>query len=226
MTLAKHIKIEVDEDVLGILRSVNDNLTPTDQNPTGKPEAFAHRNGDWIQTYLGGMAFPLDPVVEEIDIRNIAHALSMLCRFGGHCIRFYSVAEHSVHIARWLLQRGESIIVCKWGLLHDGSEGHGMVDLPRPVKVHLAGYKPAEEAIQAKIAERFGLPREMPRIVHEADQRMLTDEMQQNMAPSPVPWKTVLEPLGVRLRFWTPEEAEDEFLDLFDWLCVQERKAA
>lgn len=43
------------------------------------------RVGNWLRTYTGKRFYPLDPRIEEIDIEDIAHALSMLCRFGGHC---------------------------------------------------------------------------------------------------------------------------------------------
>ena len=49
----------------------------------------APRNGSWIQTYTGIQFWPLDPRPEEIEIRDIAHALSLLCRFNGHCRVFY-----------------------------------------------------------------------------------------------------------------------------------------
>jgi len=53
----------------------------------------------WIQTFIG-KKFSLDnPDPALIDIVDIAHALSLLCRFNGHCTMFYPVAEHSVHVA-------------------------------------------------------------------------------------------------------------------------------
>ena len=54
----------------------------------------APRIGDWMQTYSGKRYYPVDPRIEDVDINDIAHALSHLCRYGGHCSRFYSVAEH------------------------------------------------------------------------------------------------------------------------------------
>jgi len=64
------------------------------------------RIGDWIQVHSGRQFWPLDPRAEEIDIGDIAHALSLVCRFTGHVKEFYSVAQHSVLVAltvkRWL----------------------------------------------------------------------------------------------------------------------------
>ena len=57
------------------------------------------RKGDWILTYSGIEFWPLDPRPEDVRIEDIAHALSMQCRFAGHCDRFYSVAEHSIRVA-------------------------------------------------------------------------------------------------------------------------------
>lgn len=45
--------------------------------------------GAWMQTYTGKKFHPTSPTVDEIDIVDIAHALSLICRYGGHVDRFY-----------------------------------------------------------------------------------------------------------------------------------------
>ena len=52
----------------------------------------------WMGTF-GGLKFhPLAPVATEVDVADIAHGLAMTCRYGGQCMRYYSVAEHCVHV--------------------------------------------------------------------------------------------------------------------------------
>ena len=173
------------------------------------------RAGDWMQTFTGRQFWPMDPRPEDLDILDIAHALSLLCRFGGHCQRFYSVAEHSVHVARSLPRHLQL-----WGLLHDASEAY-LVDVPRPVKPFLEGYADAERAVMLTIIQRYWLElgdagNFMPTAVKQADNRILVDERQQNMA-SGREWGSLsgLVPLGVTLQYWAPGEAESQFLDLF-----------
>src|SRR5579885_2784587 len=86
------------------------------------------RHGDWIQTYCGVAFYPLDPRPEEILIEDIAHALSMLCRFTGHVKRFYSVAQHCVYVSHRCDPKD-----ALWGLLHDAAEAY-LNDISRPVK--------------------------------------------------------------------------------------------
>jgi len=165
---------------------------------------YDHR-GDWMQTYTGRVFYPLFPSAEAVCIEDIAHALSLLCRFGGHCQRFYSVAEHSVHVAhaaRDHLKRS--------ALLHDASEAYA-VDIPRPLKISLPDYQVVEDLITAAIAERFGVSFDSPEI-KALDRAILVDEARQNMAPPPQQWDGPTEGLGITLRFWSPEEAEHEFL--------------
>lgn len=195
------------EDEFPYIRSLiaNDNL----RTVAGATE----RKGDYISTFTGRF-WPMDPRSYEVRIEDIAHSLAMQCRYAGHGRRFYSVAEHSVRIARWLSLHEPVVALC--GLLHDATEAY-LVDVPRPVKKHLAGYKDAERQIWIEIAERFDLPWELPAIVHEADSRIIADEMYQNL------WEVdpgYNNPLGITLEFWPPETAELYFMDTFKKLMA------
>lgn len=173
----------------------------------------ANRCGDWIQTFTGRAFWPLDPRPDEVHIADIAHALAHQCRYAGHCRRFYSVAEHSVLLARAMPKEHRLA-----ALLHDAPEAY-LVDLPRPVKRFMPSYGVAEMAVWLAISARFGLSPELAAEVHEADTRILVDEFEQAMAPPPAPWSVDgLRPLGVALRFWTPVEAEMQFMAEFDFL--------
>lgn len=168
--------------------------------------------GDWIQTATGRQFWPMDPRPDDVCIDDIAHALSLLCRFGGHCLRFYSVAEHCV-----LLARVAPPEFGLWALLHDASEAY-LVDVPRPIKPFLVGYSEAEDKIMRAVAVRYRLHLGMPAIVKQLDRAILMDERQQNMAGTSFAWSTDGEPLGVELQFWSPEQARAEFLEAFAML--------
>lgn len=169
------------------------------------------RNGDWMQTYSGRQFWPIDPRPEDLEIEDIAHALSLLCRFNGHCLRFYSVAEHSVLVAR--LVPAELRLTA---LLHDASEAY-IADVPRPLKPYLPGYKEAEEAVERAVAERYGTAYPMPVEIKRADNAMLAAEASHIMSQPPASW-TLPEPaadIGRHWFGWSPERAEDEFLSAF-----------
>jgi uncharacterized protein len=165
--------------------------------------------GDWIQTASGHKFFPLDPWPGDVFIEDIAHALSHLCRFGGHCRRFYSVAEHSVLLARAALPEHRL-----WALLHDAAEAY-LLDLPRPIKRMFPHYQEAEQKIMRAIAVRFHLHLGVPSQVKALDRAILLDEREQNMAMTRDDWAIDAAPLGVRLQFWTPARARSEFLSIF-----------
>lgn len=138
------------------------------------------RKGDWIQTYSGIQFWPLDPRPEEIVLEDIAHALSNLCRFGGHCLKFYSVAQHSLHVAQ------QSLPIA--GLLHDATEAY-LIDVPRPIKRNLDGYAAIEERLAYVVSERFGVDLvNLPHAVKDADERMLRTEKRDLLKAAPAPW--------------------------------------
>jgi hypothetical protein len=168
------------------------------------------RKGDWMQTYSGAQFWPMDPRASEVRVGDIAAALSKLCRYGGQCNRFYSVAEHCVHVANYAPE-GLKLAA----LMHDASEAY-LSDVIRPIKSFLTNYLEIEAGLERVIAERFRLTWPMPAEVKRLDTAILADERDQAMAPPPVPWSQTTEPaLGVTLQFWTPEVAQTEFLNAF-----------
>lgn len=167
------------------------------------------RQGDWMQVHTGRQFWPMDPRADEVDIVDIAHALAMSCRYGGHCEKFYSVAEHSVLISRHLAPEFKL-----WGLLHDASEAYAS-DIIRPLKPHLSNYHAIEARLMAVICEKFGLTGDMPIEVKRADNAILGDEKAQVMGPAPGDWHLTEPPLGVRIEGWPPLVAKSKFLHQF-----------
>lgn len=169
-----------------------------------------------IMTCSHKMFDPLQPETELIDIGDIAHALSMLCRANGHFRSFYSVGMHCVNCANEAIARGYSRKVQLACLLHDGSEAY-LSDVTRPVKEELPKYRQIEEPLQAVIWQKFlGEPLlpEEERLVFLIDDDILENEFPALM--------------GAKLKETVPELAsqpqfafesflktEQEFLSLF-----------
>lgn len=141
------------------------------------------RQGDWIQTYSERQFYPLDPRPEEIHIEDIGHALSNICRFGGHCRQFYSVAQHSCRVADFFLPDRPELAM--WGLLHDAPEAY-LGDMVRPLK-HWSGdwgdrFVEAEGRLMEAVVRRFKLtPVEIPSAIKEVDDVMLLTEVRDLM---------------------------------------------
>ena len=107
-----------------------------------------------IMTYTKIMFDPLHPDVDLIDIDDIAHALSMLCRANGHFKTFYSVAQHCINCAKEAKARGYSERIQLACLLHDASEAY-LSDVTRPVKAELPRYKEIEAPLQEAIWNKW-----------------------------------------------------------------------
>ena len=132
----------------------------------------------YITTVTGKHFDPVSPDPELIDVFDIAHALSMICRANGHVRRFYSVAQHSIACAKEAQARGWSREIVLGCLFHDGSEAY-LSDVTRPVKKDLPYYLEVEDRLQNLIWERFiGRPitQEERRAVFEIDDAMLSME--------------------------------------------------
>lgn len=109
-----------------------------------------------MTTFSGDKFDPLQIKPENVRTEDIAHALSLLCRGGGHLKYFYSVGQHSLNCAREAQARGLSKRIQLACLLHDASEAY-IADIIRPVKIHLQNYLEIEAMIMNCIWEKYGL---------------------------------------------------------------------
>ena len=159
----------------------------------------------WIQTYSGKKFYPLNPNVSDIVIEDIIHSLSMKCRFGGHCKCFYSVAQHSIIMADNVPKEHQLV-----ALLHDATEAY-LPDVCRPIKSSLTGFEEIERQLYLAIAEKFGLPNEIPKCVKEADDRALITEKRDIMSSSPDIWSVYAEPFEDRISCWDCNSAKLKF---------------
>jgi hypothetical protein len=161
-----------------------------------------------IQTHTGIMFDPLDPDPDLINIEDIAHSLSMQCRFNGHCTHFYSVAHHSYLVSYYVNNPLA-------GLLHDAPEAY-IVDIPSPIKRsgHFEIYRSIEEKIAKAVYKKFGLPDGSFETddLKEADKRMLASEKRDLMAVN-VDWGWNVKPYDdVEFELLTPSESKDLFI--------------
>lgn len=152
-----------------------------------------------IRTYTGVAFDVFNPTPEDVLIEDIAHALSHLCRFGGHTARFYSVAEHCLKCTE-IVPREHQLAA----LLHDASEAY-IVDLPTPLKRILPQYCSIEYGIMELIAEKFGFRYPLHSCIKEADETWLQYE-----------WKNLM--LENNLATLAPADAETLFLEKFNEL--------
>lgn len=140
----------------------------------------------WIETYTGRKVYPLNPDPATIDIEDIVHALSNMCRFTGHCKRFYSVAEHSLWIEKFVQDDDNR----RAALLHDAAEAY-IADVARPIKYEL-GIGEFESKLLSAIGERFDvtlLP--LPDEVKHLDDVMLATEAYYLMPSKGLQWEAL-----------------------------------
>jgi hypothetical protein len=131
--------------------------------------------GYYIRTFTGRQLYWARVEDHDYDIRDIAHALAMKCRWSGHTKQFYSIAQHSIAVAN-LVEPEHKLAA----LLHDASEAY-MPDFPSPLKWYLidTGFtqlKGIEARVDVAIAVKFGLPTPRHSSIKTADILMLGAE--------------------------------------------------
>lgn len=190
----------------------------------GKPPVDDSRVGDSVHTASGRRFWPLDPRPEEVYVIDIASALSKLCRFNGHCRKFYSVCDHSIRVTEIVERRGGSADEQLWALLHDAGEAY-VGDMTRPMKNSSEMgevYKTVENNILRVVMGKFGLGPDMPKIVRLADDVMLATEARDLMRDAS-DWHFEELPLEERISPRSPREAKGEFVLMFNDLTEKRR---
>lgn len=114
------------------------------------------RNPYVIRTFAGVDMDPFDPHESEINIGDIAHSLSLLCRANGHISHFFSVAQHCLNCEGEAAARALDEKTRMFCLLHDATECY-ISDLIRPIKCRFPLYSEAEDRLSQVIYSALGL---------------------------------------------------------------------
>lgn len=125
----------------------------------------------WLQSMSGRIINPTLLDINDVDIDDIAHSLSHLVRFTGHCAKPYTVAQHSVLVSLIC-----NPVFAREALLHDAAEAY-VNDLNTPVKRLLPKYEELEDDIIHVIYKKYGLAVSVPDDVITADQKMFRLEV-------------------------------------------------
>lgn len=165
--------------------------------------------GNEIRVFTGILIDPLNPHAEQIDIRDIAHALARMPRFAGHTPRFYSVAEHCLRCAQFC----EGSFFELETLLHDAAEAY-LMDIPKPIKHRFPDYIKAEKKLENCINISFGLYSVM---FHEYIKQIDFNVLQEELS---FLWNRVGAPEWYK-EDRTFEEVEKMFLAKYDSLMIK-----
>lgn len=199
-----------------------------------------------LYTFTGKHLDLLTLKEDDIDVEDIAHALSMQCRYNGHIRKFYSVAEHCVLLSRYVLSHpihGKASYANQLAavmLMHDASEAY-IGDMVYHLKKSMYAFEVLEEFILDKVRHTFTVDFSLEdgkiegkaylqkpylileQLVHALDRSASVDEMDE-MHPGgvdPVLYEMGCKPLGLKFHYWTPEQAKKEFLDMYNQLGIK-----
>lgn len=196
-------------------------------------------NSGWCETYKGHRFYFDDSRIPSntYDVEDIAHALGMSCRYGGHTQFFYSIAEHVCLIAQhvydhakrpgpksgpqipyWTDQYERACAALQ--LLHHDDPEYVLGDIVSPFKKELSDYKRKESLVERQIAVTFGLEYPNPPFVKYFDHQILVDERAQAMRPTANIWETTQgnRGLNVKLHGLNPSDAKAWYLDMHGFL--------
>lgn len=190
---------------------------PEQQNDVIHSPSFGCVNST-IRLRSGSYFDFLNPQPSQFTLQDIAGALSKICRFGGQCPRFYSVAEHSVYCYRQAVADDRPPDEQAAVLFHDAAEAF-CGDVVKPLKLLLPEYSAIEKRVEAAIGNALGIDfGAYASIVREIDHAMLIAERRELFSADGVKWFGEDEVRRLKVEFfcWQPEVAEAVFLNAAD----------
>jgi len=191
-------------------KKLHEKFKPVEEN--GCCYGMKDKRDGWISTYTGKKFYVFNPNIDDIDIIDIARALSMICRFNGHVKRFYSVAQHSVLVSKLV-----SPEIAMEGLLHDATESI-IGDMIRPVKRFMVEFKDVENKLEQAIAEKFKLDFiSNHNEIKKADNIALVTEARDLLTTQVImdSFDETIKPIEKRIKAQKPEMAEQRFLERY-----------
>lgn len=107
-----------------------------------------------LHTYTNRIVDPFNLAIDDFCIEDIAHALSLLTRWGGHTKTLCSVAEHSLNVAFQVYFETHNLDTTFAALMHDATEAY-VQDLVSPIKARLKSYRDLEHKVEKLLFKHF-----------------------------------------------------------------------
>lgn len=175
--------------------------TPHPVHDTGKGK---------FNTVTGGIIDIHNPEPAMFNLIDIASGLSKICRFGGQCKHFYSVAQHCVIVAA-LSPVGYKLE----GLMHDATEAY-LGDVIKPLKLILGEtYVNIEKRFETAIIKAFNLNKTYLESIKPYDMMALEVEAEYLLFDNTQQWQFNMQSLGLGTELWAPDKAKAEFIKAF-----------
>jgi hypothetical protein len=185
-------------------------------------EQVTQLSGDaWIETSSGRTFDPFS-YNPDFAIEDIAHALSNISRWNGHCRHFYSVAQHSILVSQIMDSYGWDPLE---GLLHDGTEAY-LCDIPSPFKQLFPDWAKVDKKLERNLRDYFGLPLTKSDNCKHADWLALYIEADRLMPSRAKTWPYLdkemhKEAMAIKgdftIRAEDPSDVKWAFLDRYDY---------
>ena len=188
----------------------------------------------WIETFTGKKFYFGTPRKKDVDIKDVAHGLALMCRYTCQCREFYSVAEHSVLCSNLFYQADPPLSL--QALVHDAHEAY-VGDVNKPLKTMLPDYQDIETVVSNLVCKTLTgrLPsKEERKLIKAADVYLLMKEAEFLLPSGGSDWlpedafenavdilSAVVRPEAfklVRIAALEPQEAEDSFLAVYSHL--------
>ncbi len=181
------------------------------------------------ETFTGQIIDFANPELADISILDIAHSLSLQCRYNGHCPTHYSVAQHSVHVADLMEQTGYNQEWQFHGLMHDAHEAY-IGDMITPLKMLPdlgAAFKKVDDTWTKIVANKYeiGMAKAKVHTVKQFDLILLATEARDFMPSKGKSWSHGVDEkfLGEQIIPWSAQDAKTEFLYRFEKLFCPSR---